>query len=78
MKDLIFKNWNIIRFLRLGMGLVILVQAVIAADILFGLAGLLFTGMAVFNAGCCGSGACAAPPAKKNTGSGEITYEEVH
>ena len=47
MKAIIFSNWNIIRFLRLGIGLVILVQAVMAADILFGLIGLLFTGMAV-------------------------------
>jgi hypothetical protein len=49
----------------LGIGLVILVQALMAADILFGLIGLLFTGMAVFNASCCGAGSCAAPPAKK-------------
>ncbi|HQS05798.1 MAG TPA: hypothetical protein PLT16_09195 [Daejeonella sp.] len=74
MKELIFSNWNIIRFLRLGIGLVILVQAVMAADILLG---LLFTGMAVFNASCCGAGACAAPPAKNDTESKEISYEEV-
>ncbi|HEY1061129.1 MAG TPA: hypothetical protein VGE44_05560 [Daejeonella sp.] len=77
MKEIIFSNWNIIRVLRLGIGLVILVQAVMAADILFGLIGLLFTGMAVFNASCCGTGACAAPPAKNDTGSKEISYEEV-
>ena len=77
MKAIIFSNWNIIRFLRLGIGLVILVQAVMAADILFGLIGLLFTGMAVFNASCCGAGSCAAPPAKNDNGSKEISYEEV-
>jgi len=77
MKEIIFSNWNIIRFLRLGIGLVILVQAVMAADILFGLIGLLFTGMAVFNASCCGAGACAAPPVKKDNGSQDIGYEEV-
>jgi len=77
MKAIIFSNWNIIRFLRLGIGLVILVQAVMAADILFGLIGLLFTGMAVFNASCCGAGACAAPPANKDKGSQDISYEEI-
>jgi hypothetical protein len=77
MKAIIFYNWNIIRFLRLGIGLVILIQAVMAADILFGLIGLIFTGMAVFNASCCGAGSCAAPPAKNDTGSKEISYEEV-
>ena len=77
MKDLIVNNWNIIRFLRLGIGLAIMVQAIVAADLLFGLAGLLFTGMAVFNASCCGGGACATPPATNKTGSKDVSYEEV-
>jgi len=77
MKDLILNNWNIIRFLRLGIGVAIIVQAIIAADILFGLAGLLFAGMAVFNASCCGGGACATPPPGKNSGSKDVSYEEV-
>ena len=65
MKDLIFKNWNVIRFVRLGIGLFILVQAIIAADILFGVAGVLFAGMAIFNAGC-SSGACSVPLRSKD------------
>jgi len=77
MKDLILNNWNIIRFLRLGIGVAIIVQAIIASDILFGLAGLLFTGMAVFNASCCRSGACATPPPGKKPGSKDVSYEEV-
>ncbi|SDM68174.1 hypothetical protein SAMN05421813_11962 [Daejeonella rubra] len=77
MKDLILNNWNIIRFLRLGIGVAIIVQAIIAADILFGLAGLLFAGMAVFNASCCGGGACATPPPGKKSGSKDVSYEEV-
>lgn len=77
MKDLILNNWNIIRFLRLGIGVAIIVQAIIASDILIGLAGLLFTGMAVFNASCCGSGACATPPAGKKSESKDVSYEEV-
>jgi hypothetical protein len=77
MKDLILNNWNIIRFLRLGIGVAIIVQAIIAADILFGLAGLLFTGMTVFNASCCGTGACATTPPGKKSGSKEVSYEEV-
>lgn len=77
MKDLILNNWNIIRFLRLGIGLAIIVQAIVAADILFGLAGLLFTGMAVFNASCCGSAACATTPKVNKTGSKDVSYEEI-
>lgn len=78
MKDLIFKNWNVVRFLRLGIGLFILVQAVIVGDVLIGLAGLLFASMAVFNAGCGSTGACGTPTRSRNRDmSKEITYEEV-
>lgn len=77
MKDLIFKNWNLIRFIRLGIGLFILFQAVMAADILIGLAGLLFTGMAVFNAGCGSTGGCIPVRSRDIDVSKEIIYEEV-
>lgn len=78
MKDVLLNNWNIVRFLRLGIGLAIIVQAIIAKDMLFGFAGLLFTGMALFNAACCGVvGACATPTPSKKSDSKEISYEEV-
>ena len=76
MKQIIFSNWTFIRFLRLAMGIAIIVQAVIAKDILFGIVGLLFTGLAVFNLGCCGSGGCYRPINKSNT-TKDIIYEEV-
>ena len=76
MKQIVFNNWTFIRLLRLVMGIVIVVQAVIAKDILFGIAGLLFTGLAVFNLGCCGTGGCYTPINKSNTIK-EISYEEV-
>lgn len=76
MKELIFKNWNIIRFLRLGIGIAIVVQAIMASDVMIALAGLLFTGMAVFNAACCGTSGCVTLLNKENT-SKEISYEEV-
>jgi len=76
MKDLIVNNWNIIRFIRLVIGLAIMVQAIVAADILFGLAGLLFSGLAVFNASCFGAGACATPPPVNKTGSKDVSYED--
>ncbi len=76
MKDIIFKNWNLIRFLRLGIGLAIVVQAIIASDMMIALAGLLFSGMAVFNAGCCGTSGCSTP-VRKADASKDISYEEV-
>jgi hypothetical protein len=77
MKQTILSNWSIIRFLRLGMGIAILVQAVIAKDILFAFLGLVFTAMPVFNIGCCGTQGCYVPADKDQGKAKEITYEEV-
>ncbi len=77
MKQSILSNFTFIRFLRLAIGIAILVQAVIAKDILLGIAGLLFTGMAVFNVGCCGSGACNISAKKNDQTTKNIIYEEV-
>lgn len=77
MKELIFNNWNIIRFLRLGIGIAIVVQAIMASDVMIALAGLLFTGMAVFNAGCCGTSGCNTTPVRKSNSSEDISYEEI-
>lgn len=76
MKQVIFSNWNLIRVLRLIMGIAITVQAVMMKDVLFGIAGVLFTIMPLFNIGCA-TGNCVAPPAKEKTVTKEIMYEEV-
>jgi hypothetical protein len=65
------------RFLRLGIGIAILVQAILTKDMLFALAGIIFTAMPVFNVGCCGMAGCAATPPKKQNTTKEIPYEEV-
>jgi hypothetical protein len=77
MKQTILSNWTLMRFLRLAMGIAILVQAVIAKDMLFAFAGIVFTAMPVFNIGCCGTAGCAAPPKKDSNTTKDITYEEV-
>lgn len=77
MKETILQNWTIIRFLRLLIGIGIIVQAVVLQDFLLGAAGLLFSGMALFNAGCCGTAACAAPARKSGKTINETSYEEV-
>ena len=59
------------------MGIAILVQAVIAKDMLFAFAGIIFTAMPVFNIGCCGTAGCAAPPQKNQETTKDIVYEEV-
>ena len=78
MKQAIFSNWNFMRFLRLGLGIFIIVQSVIVKDWTMGILGLLFTIMSVFNIGCCGIGGCAtAAPKRSAETTKDITYEEV-
>ena len=77
MKQTILSNWTFMRFLRLGLGIAIIVQAVIAKDVLFVFFGLAFTAMPVFNIGCCGTAGCAVPSKKEPGTTKDITYEEV-
>lgn len=77
MKQVIFSNWNFIRVLRLAMGIAIIVQAFMAKDVLFGMIGILFTVMPVFNLGCCTTGNCVMPVQEKDTISKKTIYEEV-
>lgn len=80
MKQSILSNWSFFRFLRLGIGIAILVQAAMEKDVLFGIAGLLFTGMAVLNVGCCGMGGCNIPKINQKKSSEttkDISYEEL-
>ena len=77
MKNDILSNWNLSRVLRLGIALFIVYQAFRNHDLLFGIAGLLFAGMAVFNRGCCSSAGCSIPAQKAGDAGDNITYEEV-
>lgn len=77
MKQAIFSNWNFMRFLRLGLGIAIIVQAILAKDWTMGIVGSLFTAMPVFNIGCCASGGCNTPENRNVENKKEITYEEV-
>lgn len=78
MKEVVFKNWNFIRFFRLVIGLTILGQAIASHDVFIGIAGIVFSAMAVFNIGCFG-GTCATPSQSnqiKNPKQ-DVEFEEV-
>ena len=75
--NLILKNWTFFRLLRLLMGILVIIQALMINDILFGIAGLIFTLMALFNQGCCGVNISCTTPTKKIEKEKEIEYEEV-
>ena len=80
MLKLMTTNWNFFRVLRLIMGLIIIAQAILSKDVLFGVAGFIFTLLPLFNQGCCGTQSyCQNNVAhlKNNTTSKEKEYEEV-
>ena len=56
---IILQHWNFIRFIRLVLGLGILIQGILYKDPLRIILGLLFGGMAVANIGCLGNSGCS-------------------
>lgn len=82
MKAFIATGWNFMRILRLIIGAAVTVVAVRNSDLLLGLGGGLLVLMAVFNAGCCGTGSCSISPGhqKQKTSAKEtdsLSYKEV-
>jgi hypothetical protein len=77
MKEVISNNWSFMRVIRLLAGIAIIIQAIANKDTVFGVAGFLFTIMALFNTGCCGTGGCDTPVKKTTKSTEEISYEEV-
>lgn len=73
----ILSNWNFMRWLRLALGVAIIVQGALIGEWPTILLGVLFSLLPVFNIGCCGGAGCAVPNAKKNSSTNEVTYEEV-
>lgn len=63
MKDRILKDWNVKRLLYLAMGTVVIAQAVVTTQYIFGLAGAYLAVMSILNIGCA-SGRCAYTPPK--------------
>jgi len=57
-------NWNLFRLIRLGVGILIIVEGFRTEMwMLFGL-GLLFSLLPLLNLGSCSTGNCAVPPKK--------------
>lgn len=77
MKKAILANWNFMRFLRLGIGIAIVVQAIIANNWTMGVIGTLFISMPLFNVGCCATGGGITPVKNDVNNTKDITYEEV-
>jgi len=73
-------NWNLIRLIRLALGILIIVEGVRSQIVPLAVMGVAFSALALFNVGC-GIGGCAtAPPPSKQFGNKtvEVEYEEVN
>lgn len=70
------QNWNFMRGLRLVLGIIVIIQALIAWDIMLGIMGVFLIIMPLLNLGCCSAGACYTNnnQIKNNT---PIEFEEV-
>jgi hypothetical protein len=78
MKERILTGWTFMRALYLGMGVTLIIQAVMAKQYMLVALGGYFAAMSVFGIGCAG-GRCAVPtPSKKQTPHTEdVTFEEI-
>lgn len=65
MKQLLFTNWHIMRWIRLAFGLFSLQQAFQYREILFGVMTAFFLFQAIFNTGCSLNG-CTIPTNKNS------------
>jgi hypothetical protein len=52
---------NGFRLLRIILGLMLIIQALILKDWIFALAGFIFTALPIFNVGCFGNTSCKIP-----------------
>lgn len=74
----LFTGWNFMRWLRLGLGLFIAIQAIQTHDSLSGFIAAFFLFQVATNTGCCGASGCAVPLTKnKSDEIEEVEFEEV-
>tara|TARA_R110000868_G_scaffold36900_7_gene130536 strand:- start:461 stop:694 length:234 start_codon:yes stop_codon:yes gene_type:complete len=64
-------DWNLMRFIRLGLGLYIGIQAYQTQSILSGILASFLLDQVITNTGCCGSNGCSLPIKKSNPNSFE-------
>ena len=80
MKTILLRNWNLMRVLRLAIGVWAIIASFQSKEAVLGLMGGLLLVMAVMNIGCCGVSGCRTPTTtRKNTSqkTEEVNYEEI-
>lgn len=75
----LFTNWHFMRWLRLGLGIFVGIQAIQLHDALAGMVAFFFLFQVVTNTGCCGVGGCSVPStSQKSNGTSTVEYEEIN
>ena len=65
--------WNLVRWIRFGLGTSLLIQGIVYKDSLSGLFGALLFYQAITNTGCCGVSGCTTDHNPKNSSQDSIT-----
>ena len=73
----LFTNWNLLRFIRLVLGVMIGMQAIATADWLAGMIAGVFLFQVVTNTGCCGINGCNTSYQTKAVSEKEVEFIEV-
>lgn len=72
----IFEGWNLMRLLRLLMGIFILVEGIKSQQTLFIILGVSFSILPLLNIGCCTTGGCSTK-AHRLSENEETTFTEI-
>ena len=77
--NVLFANWNFMRWLRLALGVYLLWQVIQRPDIFTGVVAAFFLFQAITNTGCCGADGCSVSTKERTATSknDEVTYDEV-
>lgn len=74
-------NWDVMRFIRLALGVAIMIQGFVMKDWSFVFIGGAFSLMPIFNIGCCANSCKNKSTIRNKTQPKpieETTYEEIH
>ena len=73
---MILQSWNLMRIVRLVLGIAIIVQGITAKDTISVVLGVFLGGTAIAGIGCCGTNGCAIS-GRSTDKTQRIDYEEL-
>ncbi len=82
-KQRLLTNWHMLRIIRAGIGLAMLIMGIQSKDWMLGLFSSFFLYQAITDTGCCGSQGCAPTTKTPKAGAAAISidtpieYEEI-